>query len=55
MPGEKGEPGEQGIPGEPGEPGIDGMTPQRGIDYWTDADIEEIREYVNSAVLNGEW
>lgn len=29
--------------------------PQRGVDYWTDADKQEIREFVTDAVLNGRW
>ena len=38
----QGEPGKEGPPGKDGEPGAPGHTPQRGIDYWTDADKEEI-------------
>lgn len=34
----KGEPGEQGIPGK------DGKTPVKGVDYFTDAEINEIEE-----------
>lgn len=46
--GEKGEPGEQGPqgekgdPGKAGEPGAAGYTPQKGIDYWTEADKDEM-------------
>lgn len=46
--GEPGEPGSDGQDGADGKPGADGYTPQRGKDYWTDADKAEI---VN-AVLN---
>ena len=49
-PGDKGEPGEQGIQGVPGEPGADGYTPQRGIDYWTEEDKQEIVSDTVSAV-----
>lgn len=36
--GEKGEKGDKGDPGEPGAAGADGYIPQRGVDYWTEAD-----------------
>ena len=36
--GPQGEPGPQGAPGERGAPGPAGHTPERGVDYWTDAD-----------------
>lgn len=39
-----------GIPA--GEPGT---TPQKGVDYWTEADIAEIRSYVDEAILGGAW
>lgn len=38
-----------------GANGDAGYTPQREIDYWTEEDKEEIRNYVNSAILGGEW
>ena len=50
-----GKPGEQGIPGIPGAAGAAGETPQRGVDYWTDDDISTIKEYVDNAIINGEW
>ena len=31
------------------------LSPQRGIDYWTETDKEEIRNYVVQAILTGEW
>ena len=34
---------------------FDGYSPVRGTDYWTDADIAEIKGYVDSAILNGSW
>ena len=41
--------------GAAGEPGRDGATPQRGVDYWTDADKTEIKSYVDNAILGGAW
>ena len=38
--------GKDGVDGENGEPGKDGYTPQKGVDYWTEADKEEIKEDV---------
>ena len=35
--------------------GADGYTPQRGVDYWTDADKAEIKSYVDEAILGGAW
>ena len=35
-----------------GEPGY---TPVRGKDYWTEADIAEIKSYVDDAILGGAW
>lgn len=43
--GDKGDTGEAGAKGEKGaqgNPGVDGKTPIRGTDYWTDADKSEI-------------
>lgn len=34
---------------------MQGKTPVRGTDYWTDADKNEIKSYVNDAILNGKW
>lgn len=56
--GEKGDPGEIGPigpPGERGPAGADGHIPIRGTDYWTDADIDAIKSYVDDAILRGEW
>lgn len=47
--------GEQGETGPQGENGADGYTPVRGTDYWTDADIAEIKSYVDEAILGGAW
>lgn len=35
--------------------GEKGNTPERGTDYWTDADKAEIKSYVDDAILNGAW
>ena len=52
QPGEKGEPGQ---PGKDGKDGADGYSPVRGTDYWTAADIAEIKSYVDEAILGGAW
>jgi hypothetical protein len=38
-----------------GPAGKDGETPERGVDYWTESDIAEIKSYVDEAIINGEW
>lgn len=43
------------IKGETGPKGEDGYTPVRGSDYWTAADIAEIKSYVDTAILEGSW
>ena len=35
--------------------GKDGYTPKKGTDYWTDDDIDEIKSYVDDAILGGAW
>ena len=40
----KGDTGEQGLQGERGEPGEAGYTPIKGKDYFTDAEIAEIKQ-----------
>lgn len=53
-PGEPGAPGKDGVdgadgaPGKDGQDGADGYTPQRGVDYWTDADIAAIHSYIDT-------
>ena len=37
----------KGRDGEDGQDGEDGYTPERGKDYWTDDDVEEIKNYVD--------
>lgn len=58
VPGEKGDPGVKGDKGDPGAPGKDGApgkTPVRGVDYWTDSDKDEIKQWVEDAILKREW
>lgn len=38
-----------------GPAGKDGKTPIRGVDYWTDTDKNEIKSWVENAILNKEW
>lgn len=35
--------------------GEKGDKPVRGIDYWTDEDIAEIKSYVDAAITGGAW
>lgn len=35
--------------------GPQGYTPVRGTDYWTDGDKDEIKKYVDEAILGGAW
>ena len=48
--GEKGDKGDPGSPGAPGTNGTDGRTPQRGVDYWTAADVAMIENYINRQI-----
>ena len=34
---------------------FDGYAPVRGTDYWTEADKNEIKSYIDQAILGGEW
>lgn len=43
---------EEDLKGEKGDPGY---TPVRGVDYWTEDDIAEIKSYVDEAILGGAW
>ncbi len=36
-----------------GKPGADGYTPVRGVDYWTEADKDEIKDYVDEQIGTG--
>ena len=31
------------------------MTPQKGVDYWTEEDKAEIKAYVDEAIWGGAW
>ena len=53
--GAKGDKGDTGATGEAGKNGSDGKTPVRGTDYWTEADKDEIKSYVDTAILGGAW
>lgn len=44
-----------GKDGKDGAKGDKGDTPVRGTDYWTAADIAEIKAYVDEAILGGAW
>ena len=41
--------------GSNGKDGVDGYTPVKGTDYWTEEDKAEIKAYVDEAILNGSW
>lgn len=53
--GDKGDKGDRGAQGMPGSNGADGRTPVKGVDYWTDADKNEIKTFVEEAILGGAW
>lgn len=38
------------LQGEPGKNGLDGYTPVRGKDYWTNEDVLAIKEHCNSYI-----
>lgn len=38
-----------------GPAGKDGHTPVRGQDYWTQADQDAIKQWVEDAILNKKW
>ena len=48
--GDKGDTGPAGANGPPGEPGNNGHTPEKGVDYWTEADKQEIVSDVLAAL-----
>ena len=43
------------LAGPQGDKGDNGYTPIRGTDYWTAADIAQIKSYVDDAILGGVW
>ena len=47
--------GKQGPQGPKGDTGAAGYTPVRGVNYWTDEDIAQIKSYVDDAILGGAW
>lgn len=49
-----GDKGDKGDTGEKGEPGQNGYTPVRGVDYWTNADKQEIINSVLLQIQDGE-
>lgn len=51
----EGKNGKDGADGKDGTNGKDGYTPQKGKDYWTDADISEIKQHIFDEILNEEW
>lgn len=56
--GKNGKDGQNGTDGKDGATGEDGYTPQKGIDYWTSADIAEIHSYIDNQIggaLNGTY
>ena len=42
--------GDKGDKGDPGTNGKDGYTPQKGVDYWTDTDKQEIVQQTKDAI-----
>ena len=42
--------GEQGEQGPKGDKGDDGHTPIKGVDYWTETDIAEIKTYIDESL-----
>ena len=55
--GERGERGERGETGETGPAGADGKTPERGVDYWTENDKNEILSASTKppVIRDGNW
>lgn len=49
--GEKGDAGPEGPQGRKGDTGPAGYTPQRGVDYWTEEDVESIHDYVDQQLI----
>lgn len=49
--GEQGPKGDTGPQGPEGDPGPAGYTPQRGVDYWTEEDVESIHDYVDQQLI----
>lgn len=49
--GEQGPKGDTGPQGQKGNTGPAGYTPQRGVDYWTEEDVESIHDYVDQQLI----
>lgn len=49
--GEQGPKGDTGPQGQRGDTGPAGYTPQRGVDYWTEEDVESIHDYVDRQLI----
>ena len=47
--------GPKGDTGPQGPAGANGQTPTRGVDYWTQEDQNQIKRWVDDAILNGKW
>ena len=52
--GPKGEKGDPGIQGPQGEPGTNGTAPVKGVDYYTEADKQEMVQLVLAAIPSAE-
>lgn len=52
-PGEKGDKGDKGDPGEPGPAGADGKTPLKAVDYYTEAEKEELMAQILAKLPDG--
>ena len=53
--GDKGDTGATGPQGQTGQPGKDGYSPQRGVDYFTAADVADIVDAVVDRVVTETW
>ena len=51
--GDKGLQGDIGPQGPKGDAGKNGTTPLKGVDYWTESDIQEIHSYIDSKIAEG--
>lgn len=56
--GQDGKDGTNGVDGTNGQDGADGYTPVRGTDYWTEQDIQTIKDYIDTelgVIENGSY
>ena len=51
--GDIGPQGPKGDKGPQGATGKNGTTPLKGVDYWTESDIQEIHAYIDSKIAEG--